>query len=275
MYNPDLSIIILNYKMDGLVRNCLKSIFDHQPNVSIEVIVVDNGSGDNCEEIVGNEFPRVKFIQNGANLGHAKGNNIGIKQARGRYLMILNPDIVFIDNPFDKIISYLDSNEKIGMATLQLLNPDRTLQPGAWRFHKLLTPLVQRSQLFKRTEWGKKASHHFEIKDWDRLSSRDVDWVQGSCLVTRREVVDKIGPFDERFFLYFTDVDWCRRCWDAGWRVHYFAHANVIHYYHRESAQDLGLKSLRNKVARIHIRDWLRYLRKYKRRLVPNIDNNL
>src|SRR5690606_31453479 len=102
MPRPDLSIVILSYKMDGLVKNCLKSIFDHQTNLNIEVIVVDNGSQDRCEEIVTSHFPQVRFIQTGANLGHAAGNNAGLREARGRYVMILNPDVVFLEPIFDQ-----------------------------------------------------------------------------------------------------------------------------------------------------------------------------
>lgn len=249
--------------MGGLVKNCLKSIFDHDPQVKLEVVVVDNGSDDDCEELVAEHFPHVTFIQTGANLGHAKGNNIGIERATGRYIMILNPDIVFLENVFDKSIEMLDRQKDIGMTTVQLRNPDGSLQQGAWRFLDLTTPLIQRSKFFRNTKWGKASSHKFEIKDWDRMGSKDVDWVQGSCLIARRETLDDIGLFDERFFLYFTDVDWCRRAWDGGWRVHYYAEVGAVHYYHRESAQYSGFKMLTNKAARLHIKDWLRYLKKY------------
>lgn len=261
---PDLSIVILNYKMDGLLKNCLKSIGEHPTEKNVEVVVVDNDSGDLSEEIVANHFPDVKYIQAGDNLGHAKGNNIGIKNTTGRYVMILNPDVVFMEPIFDRIVDYMDANRNIGMTTVKLRNPDGSIQAGSWRFHDLLTPLYQRSSLLRKTKRGQRAIKDFNMHEWDRKESRDVDWVQGSCLVARRDVIDQIGLMDERFFLYFTDVDWCRRCWGAGWKVHYFADASLVHYYHRESADKLGLKSLANKTTRIHITDWIRYLRKYR-----------
>lgn len=266
---PDLSVVILNYKMDGLVKNCLKSIFEHQYQKNIEVIVVDNNSGDECEAVV-KQFPGVKFIQTGHNLGHAKGNNIGIKASSGKFIMILNPDVVFLDPIFDQVISFMESRSDIGMTTVQLKNPDGSIQPGAWRFHKLLTPLYQRSSWLRSTKKGKEAIKEFTMQDWDRCDSREVDWVQGSCLITRRETIEEIGLFDENFFLYFTDVDWCRRAWENSWKVYYFADANLIHYYHRESADKLGIRSLSNKATRIHIKDWLRYLKKYRRKLYPH-----
>lgn len=260
----DLSIVILNYKMDGLVKNCLKSIFSHVYTSNIEVIVVDNGSGDACESMVSEHYPEVRFIQAGKNLGHAKGNNLGINISSGRYVMILNPDTVFLEAAFDQLVEQMDSDERVGMATIQLRNPDGTLQPGAWRFHELFTPLFQRFPFLQKTDRGRQHIHAFEIGDWDRKSSELVDWVQGSCLTVRRATMDDIGQLDERFFLYFTDVDWCRRAWQADWHVRYFCEPAVIHYYHRESADQFGWRSLFHRITRIHITDWIRYLRKYR-----------
>lgn len=262
---PDLSIIILNYKMDGLVKNCLKSIYSHAPKANVEVIVVDNNSQDHCERMVTNHFPQARFIQTGDNYGYAKGNNIGIQQATGRHILLVNPDVVFLDPVFDEIIELMDKHETVGMATVQLRSPDGSIQPGAWRFHTIATPLYQRIRLLRDSRLGQSAIQEFEMKDWNREDSRPVDWVQGSCMIIRREALKDIGLLDEDFFMYFTDVDWCRRCWDAGWKVYYFARPKVIHYYHRESAETLGVLSLKNKVTRIHIKDWLRYLWKYRR----------
>lgn len=266
---PDLSVVILNYKMDGLLKNCLKSLFEHDHEKYFEVVVVDNDSKDGSEQMVNSLYPQVKFIQTGENMGHARGNNIGINNSNGRHVMILNPDVVFLHPIFDRVVDFMDANPDIGMSTVQLKNPDGSIQPGAWRFHKLSTPLYQRSSFLRRTPKGRQLIGDFTMADWDRKHSRDVDWVQGSCLVARRPVIEQIGPLDERFFLYFTDVDWCRRCWQAGYRVHYFAGADLVHYYHRESADKLGLKSLANKATRLHIMDWLRYLKKYRGQPLP------
>jgi GT2 family glycosyltransferase len=260
----DLSVIVLNYKMDGLVKNCLKSIFSHTYRHQVEVIVVDNGSNDACEEIVKKHFPQTIFIQAGDNVGHAKGNNLGISASSGRYVMILNPDIVFLNPAFDELIEHMDRDERVGMATIQLRNPDGSLQPGAWRFHELMTPLFQRLDFLNKTKWGQRHINTFAMSEWDRKSSQLVDWVQGSCLTARRATINEVGMLDDRFFLYFTDVDWCRRAWNAGWHVRYFCEPAVIHYYHRESADRFGWRSLFNKITRIHVKDWIRYLRKYR-----------
>lgn len=263
--DPDLSIIILNYKMDGLVKNCLKSIYAHANSANVEVIVVDNNSGDGCETMVSNHFPQARFIQTGENYGYAKGNNIGIAEAKGRYILLANPDIVFLDPVFDDMIALMDKHDRVGMATVQLRSPDGSIQPGAWKFHALTTPLYQRIRVLRDSKAGQEAIQDFEMRDWNREDSRPVDWVQGSCMIVRRDALKDVGLLDEDFFMYFTDVDWCRRCWEAGWKVYYFSQPKVVHYYHRESAETLGLRSLNNKVTRIHIKDWLRYLWKYRR----------
>lgn len=265
----DLSIIILNYKMDGLVKHCLKSIFSHEHRLRFEVIVVDNGSGDRCEHIVNEQFPQARFIQTGANLGHAKGNNVGITASRGRYVMILNPDTVFLQPVLDSLIETLDEDSKIGIATVQLRNPDGSLQSGAWRFPTLFDPLFQRIGFLHRSPKGQKAVQHYEMREWNRETPRDVDWVQGSCLTIRRATIQAIGALDENFFLYFTDVDWCRRAWEGGWRVRYLTGPSLVHYFHRESAEASGWRVFFNKVSRIHIKDWFRYLRKYRGRPHP------
>lgn len=259
----DISIIILNYKMDGLVKHCLKSIFSHAHQRSFEVIVVDNKSDDDCERIVA-AYPQATFIQAGENGGHAKGNNIGFARATGRYVMILNPDTVFLDPVLDDLVALLDAHRDVGIATVQLRNPDGSIQTGAWRFPSLAVPVYQRVQALRRLKRAQDSIHAYEMRDWDRQQHRDVDWVQGSCLTIRREALSDIGTFDERFFLYFTDVDLCRRAWLAGWKVRYFAGPKLVHYFHRESAESSGWRVLFHPVSRIHIKDWIRYLRKYR-----------
>lgn len=267
----DLSVIILSYKMDGLVKHCLKSIYSHKHQCTYEVIVVDNGSADRVEEIVTEQFPQARFIQTGANVGHAKGNNIGIREASGRYVMILNPDTVFLQPVFDELIGMLDKQQDVGMATVQLCNPDGSIQTGAWRFPRVSDPLFQRIGFLHRSQRGQKAVHEYEMRDWDRRTHKDVDWVQGSCLTVRRDTMQEVGLLDENLFLYFTDVDWCRRAWEAGWRVRYFAGPKLVHYFRRESAEASGWRILFNKASRLHIKDWFRYLRKYRGRPHPRL----
>lgn len=161
----------------------------------------------------------------------------------------------------------MNDRPEIGMSGPQLTNPDKSIQQGAWRFYKLFTPVYQRVGLFSKFSFAQKHLEHFHMKDWDRSDTREVDWVQGSCLMVRKETIEHIGPIDEDLFLYFTDVEWCRRAWDRGWKVVYYSDIPVIHYFHRESANKSLLKSFTDKVTRIHIKDWFTYLKKYWRDL--------
>ncbi|TSC56668.1 MAG: family 2 glycosyl transferase [Parcubacteria group bacterium Gr01-1014_18] len=256
----DLSIIILNYKSSGLCRTAIRGIEKIPHKISYEIIVVDNDSRDGLDQIMKDEFPHIRFIQSGKNLGHPAGNNLGISASSGRYVMILNADIAVLDNAFDKVVEYMDAHPQVGASACRLMNPDGTLQYSCRRFYRMMTPLYSRTFLGK-TRRGDAHMRDFLMIDYDHSKSGPVDWLQGSCLLLRRSVLQKIGAMDERFFLYFGDVDWCRRVWNSGHEVHYIANASIVHYFHRESRG--GMKMLLNPVGRLHIRDWVAYLRKY------------
>lgn len=257
----DLSIVILGYKMRDLIKNCIKSIKEQNLNINYEIIVVDNNSNDGTDQMMAKLYPDIKFIKLNKNFGYPKGNNYGIKIAQGRYIITLNPDTIIFDNSFEKLVRYMDENKDIGIIAPKLLNPNKTLQYTCFRFYKLLTPFVRRTFLYK-TKWGKKHHYNFEMRDWDHNDIKDVDWVQGSALMIRKSVIDIIGIKDERFFLYFSDVAWCEKCWQAGFKVIYYPKASIIHFYHRESSGGI-FAILFKKTGRAHIKDWLMYLKNY------------
>lgn len=258
----DLSVIILNYKSKGLLKNCLRSIFSVPLRIKHEVIVVDNDSGDGSLQMVANHFPQAKTINSSSNLGHAGGNNLGIKQAQGRYILILNPDIVVLDNALEKMVEFMDQNPGVGAASCRLINPDGTVQMNCRKFPEKFTPIFSRTVL-GNLPFARKAMRDYLMVQADHEKTQAVDWLLAACLIVRKKAIDQIGLLDDRFFLYFADVDWCRQLWKAGWSVHYYAGAELVHYYHRESASQNGISSVFfNKTTRIHIWDWFKYLRK-------------
>ena len=131
-----LSIIILNYKQKGLVKNCLKNILSLNLGLEYEIIVVDNNSSDGCTVMVKEEFPGVKIIASKKNLGYAGGNNLGIKKARGKYILILNPDITPLTNSIEEIYQFMENNPDCAIGGPKLLNPDRSTQISCCRFPK-------------------------------------------------------------------------------------------------------------------------------------------
>ena len=260
----ELSIIILNYKMRGLVKNCLKAILESEINTEYEIIVVDNNSDDNIEELIKERFPQVKFIQTGSNFGMGGGNNAGIRAAQGKYVLILNPDIFVFPGSLQKMLDYAKTYEELGVLAPRLLNPDRSVQETCYRWHKTCTPIFRRTFL-GRTSFGKRELKRFLMSDWDHASTREVDWIQGSCLLISKKVLGEVGLFDERYFMYFEDTDLCRRIQNAGYKNIYLAEAEVIHLHRRQSADGGLLKVVFNKLTRTHLKSWVKYVLKWRK----------
>lgn len=256
-----LSIIILNYRTRGLLRQCLRGIYHFPPTVEFEVIVVDNNSGDGSEIMVRDEFRDVRFVALPSNVGYPRGNNAGLKLARGANCLFLNTDVVVAAGQIDALCNYLDANPRIGAAGPRLVNADGTLQNSAFRFYRILTPLYHRT-LLGQTNRGKKELIRFTYADWDHRSSRSVAWLMSSCLLVRRIALNDAGFFDERFFIYLADTDLCRRLWLNGWEVHYVATVDFIHYHRRQSVEDFRLTA-------IHALDWLKFLWKWRGHKLP------
>lgn len=264
----ELSIVILNYKNRGLVRQCVKTIELYAPKVSYEILVVDNNSGDGTELMMAThfpaaKFPHVRFIQTGANLGYAGGNNVGIRASTGRYLAIMNPDITVRPGALDEMHRFMEANKDVGVAGPKLVHPDGSLDHSCYRFPDLSIPVYRRTPLGK-TPKGKAALASYLMDDYDHATTRDVDWLLGAVLVVRRAALDKVGLLDDQFFLYFEDTDWCRRFWNAGWRVVYHTGANMVHFHERLSAQGSWLTGPFRKSTRIHISSCVKYFRKWK-----------
>lgn len=259
-----LSIIILNYKTKGLVRQCLKSIQLSPPSVSHEIIVVDNGSCDGIESMLREQFPLVRRIMLGKNRGYAAGNNEGILAASGDFLCILNPDITVRQGSIDTLVSRLENDGRIGMIGPKLLHPDGTLDESCYRFPSLLTPFYRRTLLGK-TKKGKMAIDAYVMKDVENDVLRDVDWLLGAAIVVRRKAVNDVGLLDENFFLYFEDTDWCRRFHKKGWRVLYDPSVTMVHYHKRESAAGSFVTTLFRKTTRSHIASAIKYFWKWRK----------
>ncbi|MFZ5365116.1 MAG: glycosyltransferase family 2 protein [Patescibacteria group bacterium] len=262
----ELSIIILTYKSKNLVRFALKDLFESDLPSETEVIVVDNDSQDGIEEMVKNEYPQVRFIQSGSNLGFAGGNNVGIRAARGKYVLIMNPDIFVQDNTIRKLYNYIKDRENdcIGLVAPRLNNPDGSLQNTAYRFHKWFTPIYRRTFLGK-IKRGKKHLDDFLMSDWGHDTVKEVDWVQGSCFISPKKLIEDINFFDERYFMYMEDMDLCRKIKMAGEKVIYYPESQAVHLHRKESAEGRWHQIFTNKMTRTHIQSWLKYMWKFRK----------
>ena len=255
-----ISIIILNYQTKNLVKYCIKGIKFLNLNLDYEIIVVDNVSNDGIEEMIRENFSEVKFIQAKKNRGYAAGNNLGIKSARGKYILILNPDVVVLEGAIEKMYEFMETHPEAGLLGPRLNSPDGSLQETCYRFPKFFTPFFRRTFLGKLW-FVKKHLDQFLMRDYDHQTARKVNWLQGSCLIARSKAIGEVGLLDERFFTYFEDTDWCKRFWQKNWEVWYLPEIEIIHYHGQASSG--GLLNIFKKPTRIHIASWLKYFWKY------------
>ncbi|MDD5110146.1 MAG: glycosyltransferase family 2 protein [Patescibacteria group bacterium] len=266
---PDISVVILNYRQRGLVRQCLRGVLLSKPRCSYEVIVVDNHSHDRCLEMVAEQFPWAVRLQSPVNGGFSAGNNLGIRTARGRYILILNPDIALLEGQLDALLEFCESHPRVGVVGPRLTYPLGAPQESCRRFPQLFIPLYRRTLLGRLPSVQRKLDA-FLMRDFNHAECRPVDWLMGACLLVRRETFDAVGLFDEKYFLYYEDLDFCRRCWDAHWEVWYVAHVAPVHYHQRLSAHGGRLTAVvANRAAWHHLRSALRYYGKYARKSFP------
>ena len=226
----DLSIIIVNYNVKEFLQNLIHSIEKASTNLTKEIIIIDNASDDGSVEFIKEKFPQIKLIANQTNLGFGKANNIGLKQAAGKYILLINPDTLVAEDTFEKMIQFFENNPDAGLAGCKILNPDGTLQlacrrsfPGPWTsFTKVtgLSTLFPNSKIFAR----------YNLTYLDENKTCEVDAISGSFMMMRKEVFEKVGGFDEQFFMYGEDLDLCYRIQKAGVKVFYVHSTQIIHY---------------------------------------------
>jgi len=259
----DLSVIIVNYKSIDKTRQCLAALnMADFTGISHEIIVVDNASGDNVDALK-IYFPRVRIIKSPANSGMGEGNNLGIRNSFGDFLLILNPDTYLEKEAIQIMFRYMKNYPRAGIVGPKLLNPDGSLQNSCLRFPKLYTPILRRTSLGK---FFKKHLDDFIMADFNHAEARVVDWMMGSALMVKRAMLEKIGPaFDKRFFMFFEDTDLCRRAKEAGYQAVYLPEALGTHDHSRASAQGRWYIAIfTNQLARAHIASWFKYFWKWR-----------
>ncbi len=226
----DISIIIVNYNVKEFVKNLLHSLHKALENYSSEIIVVDNASSDGSVENIEEKFPYVKVIANKNNTGFGKANNQGLSIAKGKYIVLLNPDTIVREDTFSKLIEFINGKPEAGMVTCKVLNPDGTLQlacrrsfPGPWTS---FTKIAGLSKLFPKSKFFSK----YNLTYLDENKVNEVDAISGSFMLFTREVYEKVGGFDPQFFMYGEDLDLCYRVQQAGYKVFYVPNTEIIHY---------------------------------------------
>ncbi len=224
-----LSIVTLHTN-DTKILETIESVYK-TVKTPFEYILVDNNRNKERLDVIKQKFPLLKIIQNPTNYGYARGINVGLREAKGEYVLVLNPDILVFKDTIDSMIRYMEKNKNIAVLGPKLLNADKSLQYSCRRYPNLKTMPFRRGPLKNRMT---KSVAKYEMHDFDHKEIRDVDWLCGGFLLVRKEVFGQIGLMDEFYFLYLDDVDFCRRAHTVG-RVTYFPEVEAIHSASYES----------------------------------------
>ncbi len=268
---PELSLIVASYKHPETLRLCLNSLRASlaQSSIRYEIIVADSATEIPTTDMMAKDFPEISFFSFKENVGFQRIVRAGLEAARGEYLFVLNYDIVAPAGSIEKLLAYLKEHSEIGMIGPKLLNFNGSLQPSTFHFYRPWTILYRRTFLGK-LPFAKKHLDWFLMKDSDHQVSQEVDWLMGSALLVRREAYEHVGPMDSRFFMYMEDVDWCRRFWEAGYKVVYYPDATLYHYHGKGSAKGGFLGSLLfNRLTWYHIASAWKYFWKYAGKKTP------
>jgi GT2 family glycosyltransferase len=256
--NPDVTVVIVNYNTGHLLERMFAALISAKARLKLQIIAVDNASRDNSRDILKKRFPEAQLIANSLNVGFGRANNQAMPESRGRYVLLLNTDAFVGPDTLTKSIDYMEQNSRCGILGVRLIGEDGALLPSCRSFptpwNVFLTEtgidrfFQERRQLYNVTR--------------DYAETRNCDWVPGCYYLVRKELIDQIGLFDPRFFLYYEEIDHCRRAIEAGWEVTYLAETEVVHIGGESAKSDAKLTP-GAQVSRLGIESELLYFRKH------------
>lgn len=253
---PTLSICIVSWNVADDLRGCLRSLFEQDQGIDYEVIVVDNGSRDGTSEMLRREFPQVRRVENRDNRGFGTANNQGVRLAGGGHLLFLNPDTLVHPGALAKMVAFLQDRPEVGVVGPKLLSADGSLQPAARRFPGWGVFFHQHTPL-KHLHLFKGANDRYKMRDFSWTETAEVEVVSGAALLIRREALAKVQGFDEGYFMFFEEIDLCRRVKQSGYQVFFLSEAVITHLggrSRRQSREDLLFQ----------INSLFHYLRRYE-----------
>ncbi len=243
-----LSIVIVNYNTKEILKNCLNSVFEKIKDINFEVLVVDNASNDGSIEMIKNEFPNVRVIINKKNIGFAKASNQGLKNVNGKYILLLNPDTIFLDENFKKLIDFMEECPDVGACGPLILNKDGSIQRqckrGLSTFWNSFTYYSGLWKLFPQNKWWqKKFGGYFLLnKPYDKIC--EVDVLSGAAILIRKKTLEEVGLICEDYIMYWDDTDLCFRIKKEGWKIYYLPLTKIIHYGGAGGTQIHAFKNL-------------------------------
>jgi len=261
--NPLISAVILNYRTPQPAVRCTQALLNQTIADRIEILLVDNHSEDDSIGVLRTWFtgdPRVRIIEVPTNRGYGGGNNYAIRHARGEFLFIINPDNELQPDGLERLVSAMQADESIGILAPRLVYDDGAIRDSRRAFPTMFDVFIKRTLLkhiFRRR------LDRYLLRDRDATITQETDWVHGACLLVRRSLFTQLGGFDERFFLFFEDTDFCRRCWDLEKRVVYFPSVSARDSKVRLSEGGI-FTLLTKKTNRAHVASALKYFWKWR-----------
>lgn len=258
----DLSVIIVNWNTRDYLSACLHSIKANPPGCAHEVIVVDNASADGSADMVRERFPWVRLIANVGNEGYAEGNNAGIRESSGEYVLLLNPDTEVTPGSIDALLGFAGAHPDAAAVGCRLIGPDGNVQQSCRSFPDPLGILFEYTRLSrvfpKSRRFGSYRMTYFHY-----THAAEVDQPMGSCLLLSRKSLDDVGMFDKEFPIFFNEVDWCFRAKERGWKIYFTPDSEVIHH------GGAGTGQIKPEMSRESHRSLWRFYRKHYKGRIP------
>lgn len=238
-----VTAVVVSYNVRDLLLQGLTSLEAARQRGTLDrIIVVDNDSDDDSVKAVREHFPETEIIE-AANNGYGAGANRGIEQTTTDYVLVLNPDTVVPAETISCLAQYLDENPGVAVAAPRMRYPDGSLQPSRRRFPRRLTPVFEStilSQRFPGNPWAR----HYRMEDVEEDQVQQVDWVVGACMLVRMEAINQAGGFDESFWMYCEEVEWCWRLRRHGWTTVYIPEVEIVHHEAASTSQNIGRRQL-------------------------------
>ncbi len=226
-----VSLIVINYKVEKEIITCISSIINSKPKVSFEIIVVDNDSDSKLKDVLRRNFPQVKYMESPRNIGYGAGNNLGAKLATGNYLFFLNPDTIVQKDSVDILFNFVKNNSMSGMVAPLLLDLSGNVYPNQGSSEYNFKSAIVTSSFINKFFPNNSISRKFFHANWNKKEVEEFDVVPGTAFIIKKTLFERVGMFDEKFFLYFEEYDLAKRIKKLGYKNYIIPEAKVLHIW--------------------------------------------
>lgn len=257
---PLVSVIIVSYNTARLLHECIDALRASAAGMRLQIIIVDNASNDGSAELIKRDFADCHLIENTVNVGFGRANNQALEFVEGRYILLLNTDAFVASDTLDKTVAFMEATPECGILGVRLTGRDGELQPAARYFPTPWNLFLKRSGLHRRFIFS--GTRLVDSPNWEVDSIRSCDWIPGCYYLVRMQVIDNVGLFDPRYFLYCEEVDHCFAAKRAGWSVMCFPDTTVIHIGGESAKSDGAISASGRQIEALRIESELLYFRK-------------